>query len=192
MALPRPSQDAGAVRGQLARARLALSQTSERTEKVIASMPEPGQRSLRQRETAAAAHDAARAARSHFMDGQADAVYDELTDCRGRYLRLPELVEAAAAAFPGLVPRPEQMAAERARPQVGKEGREIDQGIFLRGVLRSPLAGPHLLNAMLRPTPRALGLLPDFSRTGVADLGSVRIEREKGAARLTMCAGDRL
>ena len=45
------------------------------------------------------------------------------------------------------------MAAEWARPQASKEGREIDQGIFLRGVLRSPLVGPHLLNAMLRPTP---------------------------------------
>jgi hypothetical protein len=35
------------------------------------------------------------------MDTHADAVYDELTDCRGRYSRLPELVEAAAVAFPG-------------------------------------------------------------------------------------------
>jgi (3,5-dihydroxyphenyl)acetyl-CoA 1,2-dioxygenase len=125
-----------------------------------------------------------------IMDVHAEAVYDELTDYRGRYLRLPELVEAAAVAFPGLVPTADQMTAERARPQARKEGREIDQGIFLRGVLRSPLAGPHLLNAMLRPTPRALRLLPEFSRTGVADLGSVRVERENGAARLTMCRDD--
>jgi thioesterase DpgC len=82
------------------------------------------------------------------------------------------------------------MTAERACPQARKEGREIDQGIFLRGILRSPVSGPHLLNAMLRPTPRALRLLPEFSRTGVADLGSVRIERRDGAARLTMCRDD--
>jgi (3,5-dihydroxyphenyl)acetyl-CoA 1,2-dioxygenase len=52
------------------------------------------------------------------------------------------------------------------------------------------MAGPHLLAAMLRPTPRALRLLPEFSRTGAADLGSVRLERRDGAARLTMCRGD--
>jgi (3,5-dihydroxyphenyl)acetyl-CoA 1,2-dioxygenase len=190
MALRQPHDDAEAVRGELARARHALSDASQRTDKSIASLPEPGQRSAGQRATARVAHDAARSARSVFIDTHAEAVYDELTDGRGRYLRLPELVAAAAEAFPGLVPTPEQMAAERGRPQAGKEGREIDQGIFLRGVLRSPLAGPHLLNAMLRPTPRALRLLPEFSRTGAADLGSVRIKRENGAARLTMCRDD--
>jgi (3,5-dihydroxyphenyl)acetyl-CoA 1,2-dioxygenase len=187
----RQSQDtAGAVRGDLVRARHALSESAERTETLIASLPEPGERSSRQRATAEAAIDAAREIRSLFMEAHADAVYDELTYGRGRYLRLPELVAAAAAAFPGLVPTAEQMAAEWARPQAGKQGREIDQGIFLRGILRSPLAGPHLLNAMLAPTPRALRLLPEFSRTGVADLGSVRMERRDGAARLTMCRDD--
>src|SRR5437868_6681124 len=47
-----------------------------------------------------------------------------------------------------------------------------------------------MLNAMLRPTSRALRLLPEFSRTGGADLGSVRVERGNGAARLTMCRDD--
>jgi thioesterase DpgC len=46
------------------------------------------------------------------------------------------------------------------------------------------------MDAMLRPTPRALGLLREFSRTGVADLGSVRIERGMGVAYLTMCRDD--
>jgi thioesterase DpgC len=190
VALRQPQDDVRAVRGELVRARHALSETSDRTEELIASLPEPGQRSAEQRATAEAAHDAARAARGHFIGVHAEAVYDELTDRRARYLRLPELVETAAVAFPGLVPTVEQMAVERARTQAVKEGREIDQGIFLRGVLRSPLSGPHLLNAMLRPTPRALRLLPEFSRTGVADLGSVRIQRGDGAARLTMCRDD--
>ncbi len=190
MALPQPQDDVGAVRGDLGRARQALAETAKQTDDLIASLPEPGERSAEQRATAAAAHNVVRAVRSHFMDVHAEAVYDELTDYRGRYLRLPELVEAAAVAFPGLVPTADQMTAERARPQALKEGREIDQGIFLRGVLRSPLSGPHLLSAMLRPTPRALRLLPEFSRTGVADLGSVRVERSDGAARLTMCRDD--
>jgi thioesterase DpgC len=185
-----PHDDVEAVRGELARARQALAANSERTDELIASLPEPAQRSPRQRADAGAAHDAARAARSVFMDIHAEVVYHELTDCRTRYLRLPELVEIAAATFPGLVPTTDQMATERVRPQAGKEGREVDQGIFLRGVLRSPLAGSHLLDAMLRPTPRALLLLPEFSRTGAADLGSVLVERRNGTARLTMCRDD--
>jgi (3,5-dihydroxyphenyl)acetyl-CoA 1,2-dioxygenase len=166
MASRLPQDDIQAVRGDLPRARQVLIGVAARVD------------------------DAARTVRSHFMDVHAEAVYDELTDGRERYLRLPQLAETAATAFPGLVPTADQMAAERARPQGSKEGHEIDQGIFLRGVLRSPLAGPHLLDAMLRPTPRALRLLPEFSRTGAADLGSVRLERRDGAARLTMCRGD--
>jgi thioesterase DpgC len=188
---PRPPQDEiRAVRGDLTRARYVLAEAAARADDLVASLPEPGKRSPRQRAGAAAAHDAARGVRGHFMDVHAGAVYDELTGRRARYLRLAELVDAASAAFPGLVPTADQMASERARSQACKEGREIDQGIFLRGVLRSPTAGPHLLDAMLRPTPRAVRLLTEFSRTGVADLGSVRVERRDGAARLTMCRDD--
>ncbi len=176
--------------GDLSRARRVLAEAAARADDLIAALPEPGKRSREQRAVAAAAHDAARVVRVHFMDVHADAVYDELTDRRAGYLRLAELADAAAATFPGLVPTADQMASERARPQARKEGREIDQGIFLRGVLRSPTAGPHLLDAMLRPTPRALGLLSEFTRTGVAELGSVRVERRDGASRLTMCRDD--
>jgi len=185
-----PRDDVRAVRCDLSRARHALAELAARTDDLLASLPEPGKRSPPQRAVAAAAHDTARGVRGHFLDVHADAVYDELTGHRSRYLRLAELVDAASAAFPGLVPTADQMATERARSQACKEGREIDQGIFLRGVLRSPLAGPHLLDAMLRPTQRALSLLAEFSRTGVADLGSVLMERRHGAARLTMCRDD--
>jgi (3,5-dihydroxyphenyl)acetyl-CoA 1,2-dioxygenase len=188
--LPQPQDNIGAARGDLSRARRVLAEAAKHTDDLIASLPEPVGRSAEQRATAAAAHDALRAVRTRLLDVHAEAVYDELTGCRGRYLRLLELVESAAIAFPGLVPTADQMTAERACPQARKEGREIDQGIFLRGILRSPVSGPHLLNAMLRPTPRALRLLPEFSRTGVADLGSVRMERRDGTARLTMCRDD--
>jgi (3,5-dihydroxyphenyl)acetyl-CoA 1,2-dioxygenase len=190
MALPLPQAEIRAVRGELPRARQAVAEATALADDLIASLPEPAGRSPQQRAVAAAAHDVLRTMRSHFMNAHAEAVYDELTGIRTRYLRLPELVEAGTVAFPGLVPTMDQMAADRARPQASKEGYEIDQGIFLRGVLRSPLAGPHLLDAMRRPTPRALRLLPEFKRTGVADLGSVRLERRDGAARLTMCRDD--
>jgi thioesterase DpgC len=96
--------DAGAVRGDLGRARQTLAETAKRAGDVIASLPEPAGRSAEERATVAEAHDAARAVRCQFLDVHAEAVYDELTSYRGRDLRLPELVESAAAAFPGLVP----------------------------------------------------------------------------------------
>ncbi len=134
--------------------------------------------------------DDVRTLRAAFVEAHAEEIYAELTDGRTRYLRMDELVRAAALAFPGLVPSEEQMAAERARPQAEKEGREIDQGIFLRGILRAPKAGPHLLDAMLRPTPRAQRLLPEFLETGVVQMEAVRLERRDGVAHLTLCRDD--
>ncbi|MGW4651159.1 (3,5-dihydroxyphenyl)acetyl-CoA 1,2-dioxygenase DpgC [Kitasatospora sp. NPDC004289] len=167
-----------------------LTEAAEHTEDLLAILPLPEQRSTEQRVAAAAAIDATRSLRAAFLDVHADAVYDELTEDRRRHLRVDELVWAAAEAFPGLVPTDGQLESERSRPQAGKEGHEIDQGLFFSRILRSPQAGPHLIDAMLRPTPRALGLLPEFRASGTADLGSVRIERTDGVARLTMCRDD--
>jgi thioesterase DpgC len=178
------------VRGGLVEARQALAEAAGRADDVIASLPEPAERSPAQRAAASTANDVARALRDQFLGAHAEAVYDELTDGHVLSLRLAELVGAAAVHFPGLVPTADQMAAERARPQAGKEGREIDQGIFASRMLGSPVAGPHLLDAMLRPTPRALRLLPRFHRDGVVELDAVHLERRDGVARLTMCRDD--
>ncbi|MEU6221988.1 (3,5-dihydroxyphenyl)acetyl-CoA 1,2-dioxygenase DpgC [Streptomyces sp. NPDC047022] len=174
----------------MAHARVALAEAAARTEKLLATLPVPEQRTAEQRATAAAAVDATRDLRAAFLDVHTDAVYDELTEGRTRHLRVAELARAAAAGFPGLVPTEEQLAIERTRIQAAKEGLEIDQGIFFRQVLASPQAGPHLMETMLRPTPRALDLLAGFSATGRADLGSVVLERTGAAARLTMVRDD--
>ena len=188
---PAAREDLSAVRAaDLIRARQALAAAGRRADEVLAGLPEPGQRSAEQRAVAATAKDSARAMRCGFMDAHADAVYDELTGHRTRYLRLAELAEGAAAAFPGLVPTAGQLAAERRLPQAAKEGHEIDQGIFFSRVLASSAAGPHLLEAMRRPTHRALALLPELTRTGAADLGSLRLQRTGSVARLTMCRDD--
>ncbi|QKV90546.1 enoyl-CoA hydratase/isomerase family protein [Streptomyces sp. NA02950] len=170
----------------------ALTEATERAEKVLAALPGPVRRTAEQRAEAEAAKNAARARRARFLDEHADTVYDRLTEGRTRHLRIDELVAAASGAFPGLVPTEEQLAQERSRPQADKEGHEIDQGIFLRAVLRSSSAGPHLLDAMLRPSDRARRLLPEFLRTGVVEMEAVRLERRDGVARLTMCRDDRL
>ncbi|MFF8960933.1 (3,5-dihydroxyphenyl)acetyl-CoA 1,2-dioxygenase DpgC [Streptomyces sp. NPDC014894] len=157
---------------------------------VAAALPRPSERTPEQRAVAAAAKDAARALRARHLDTHIDAVYDQLTEDRTLPLRLDELVAAAATAFPGLTPSAGRLAQERSRNQADKEGHEIDQGIFLRAVLRSPTAGPHLLDTMLRPTPRALRLLPEFIRTGTVRMEAVLLERRDGVARLTLCRDD--
>lgn len=174
----------------LPRASAELADAAEAAEKRLGALPGPQSRSPEERAEAAAVLDEIRALRVRFMDGFADEVYDRLTDGLTRSLRLTELVEAAADAFPGLAPTAGRLAAERNLPQAAKEGREIDQGIFLRAVLRSPLAGPHLLDAMLAPTPRALRMHPEFTRTGVVEMEAVRLERRDGVAHLTMCRDD--
>ncbi|MER6079110.1 (3,5-dihydroxyphenyl)acetyl-CoA 1,2-dioxygenase DpgC [Streptomyces sp. NPDC001833] len=180
------------VQAPLPRARVTLEQAAQHSEDLLDVLPRPEERSAQQQAVAEAAVDAVRTLRAAFLDTHVDAVYDELTDRRSRHLRVAELAEAAAAAFPGLVPTVERLAVERARPQAHKEGHEIDQGIFFSRVLRSPQAGAHLLDAMLRPTARATAVLPEFTRTGRVDLGSVRLERTGAVARLTMCRDDAL
>ncbi|MFH8383400.1 (3,5-dihydroxyphenyl)acetyl-CoA 1,2-dioxygenase DpgC [Kitasatospora sp. NPDC018058] len=167
-----------------------MAETARRTDELLAALPDPERRSQEQRAAALKAVEAARTVRAAFLEAHTDAVYDELTDGRSRHLRIEELVRVAAAVFPGLVPTQARLAAERDRPQAAKEGHEIDQGLFLGRILGSPESGPHLIDAMLRPTPRALALLPDFRANGRADLGSVRLERVDGVARLTMCRED--
>ncbi|MCP2343575.1 (3,5-dihydroxyphenyl)acetyl-CoA 1,2-dioxygenase DpgC [Actinomadura rupiterrae] len=169
-----------------------LGEAAARFEDLLDVTPAPAERTPAQRAALAAEADGVRRMRMRFMDEHAEEVYDRLTDGRTRDLRIDELVTAAADAYPGLVPTAEQLAAERTRAQADKEGREIDQGIFLRGILRSPVAGPHLLDAMLTPTRRALDLLPEFTRTGTLRMEAVELERRDGVAYVTLCRDDRL
>lgn len=170
--------------------RPALAKAAQRVDDILAGLPAPSARTSAQRDAVSSALTGIRAMRADCLEAHAEEIYDELTAGRTRYLRIEEMVRTAARAYPGLVPTDEQMAAERARPQAEKEGREIDQAIFLRGILRAPKAGPHLLDAMLRPTPRALDLLPEFAASGFVRMEAVRLERRDGVAYLTLCRDD--
>ncbi|MFB6891322.1 (3,5-dihydroxyphenyl)acetyl-CoA 1,2-dioxygenase DpgC [Kitasatospora sp. NPDC056327] len=170
--------------------RRALADAAARADAVLAGLPAPAGRSPAQQARATDAKNAVRTVRARFLRLHGDSVYRQLTDDRTLDLRLPELVAGAGDGWPGLLPDAAAMAAEQGRPQAAKEGLEIDQGLFLREVLRSPASGRHLIDAMALPTARALALLPGFRRTGSADLGSVRLERRDGAAHLTMCRTD--
>src|SRR5690348_8483823 len=126
-----------------------------------------------------------RAERERFLGAHADAVYDRLTAGRTRFVRLDDLVYEAAAAFPGLTPTRERLAAESDLFQRDKDGIEIDQGIFLAHVLASERAGTHLCHAMLLPRATSAELVSKFATDGVIDLGPARLERRGRAACLT-------
>ena len=130
--------------------------------------------------------DGADAARESFMRAHAQQVWDELTSSGAAPLRDAELLDAAAERFPGLVPGPEALAAEAARPLAEKEGVEIAQGLFLAHVLAAPDAGSRLVHQMLRPTDEALERLDDFRSSGVADLGTVEVTRRGKAGVLEL------
>ena len=103
-------------------------------------------------------------------------MYDALTGNRSRFVRIDELVTAAARQFPGLVPTAEQIAAEEGLRQSQKAGLEIDQGLFLSAILRSRQSGPHLCHAMLLPKPESQALLPRFTKDDALELAR-RLDR---------------
>lgn len=99
----------------------ALSEAAERAETQLAELPEPGARTEAERAAADEIKDEIRLLRTRFMEAYAEDVHDRLTEGGKRELRVGELVEAAADAFPGLVPTAAQLAAEHDRAQAGKE-----------------------------------------------------------------------
>ncbi|MFD0409501.1 (3,5-dihydroxyphenyl)acetyl-CoA 1,2-dioxygenase DpgC [Kitasatospora sp. NPDC127116] len=164
----------------------------DRAARRLPPFPEPGPRTGGPPAGTERALEDGRARRTAFLDLHAEALYDRLTEGRTLRPRLEALVEGAAFAVPHLVPTPAQLRAERALPVARRLGYEIDLGVLLRGLLRCPDAGHHLMDSMLRPTGRALALLGEFRATGVVRMESTRLERRAGVARITMCAGDRL
>jgi (3,5-dihydroxyphenyl)acetyl-CoA 1,2-dioxygenase len=125
-------------------------------------------------------------AKEAFFRRHAAAIYDQLTNGCTAELRVADLVYAAAERYPALLPSREAIARERAlKLQIAKQGLEIDQGLFAAHVLADERCGTHLLHVMLRPKREAEALLPDFVRTGRADLGSASVERTGNVGHVT-------
>jgi len=78
---------------------------------LIDRLPPPAQRQDSDRKTARTILEAARKSRATFLRRHVDAVYDELTARRTHFVKLNELVEAAAQKYPGLGPSAEDIAA---------------------------------------------------------------------------------
>jgi thioesterase DpgC len=129
----------------------------------------------------------ARAVKEHFFRLHAAAIYDELTDHCARSLRVSELLAAASGRYPALLPTRERIDEERAlMQQSAKQGREIDQGLFIAHVLADERCGMHLVHAMLKPKREALDRLAEFRRSGFADLGEAKVERNGKVGHVTL------
>ena len=119
-----------------------------------------------------------RQARIGFLRRHAATLYALLTRDQSQFVRVEDLVYAAAEAIPGLVPTREQIRAEREHQQKDKEGYEVDQGLLLSYVLSDQRSGSHLVHAMLRPRREALHALDEFKRVGRLDIGATSVERQ--------------
>jgi thioesterase DpgC len=158
----------------------------QKTARLLARLPQPPHRDERERAAARAVQERARAARVRFLASHGDTVYDALTSGRSRFVRVEHLVTEAARAVPGLVPDPQDIAAEAGLLQKEKSGIEIDHGLLLAAILRSERSGRHLCHGMLLPRPEAEALLPQFTRDGVIELAGASIERRGKAAVVTL------
>ncbi len=165
----------------------ALSAFLRRGIELEERLPDPGDRSDAERIAGEALTATLAAARVLFLKAHGVELYDDLTDDRSRLVRLEDLLFAAAARVPGLVPGEEAMTAERARPLAEKRGYELAQGLVVQHVLADPGTGRHLVDSMLAPRPEALQLLDGFRDTGTVDLGPARVTRQGRAAVLELC-----
>jgi thioesterase DpgC len=154
-------------------------------DELVSRLPRKPKRSSAEAEAARFVFAAARTHRECFLAAHVSALYDELTHHRSRFIRLEDLVFAAAAAVPGLTPTAVQVAAEAECLQGDKDGVEIDQGIFLAHVLAHQAAGRHLCHAMLLPRTEHAEHLRSLAAAGRVDLGSAQVTRRGKAAVVT-------
>lgn len=165
---------------------LSLSRYIQAGENLLAMLPPKSCRSPEQAHQASVIHESCRSLRRHFLTLYADNLYTSLTNGYSARKSLRQLAFDAAISFPGLVPTPQQLMDERAKLQIDKEGREIDQGLFFHALLRSPTIGVHLADSALQPTTRAKDAFAEFHRNALLDLGSVLIEKRGSAAHITI------
>lgn len=153
---------------------------------LIGRLPSKPKRNAAESEAANFIFCAARDQRERFLAAHTLALYDELTHHRSRFIRVEELVFAAATAVPGLTPAPAQVAAESGLLQRDKDGVEIDQGIFLAHVLASEAAGRHLCHSMLLPRAEANDYIKRLQKDGCVDFGVVKVEQIGKAVFVTV------
>jgi (3,5-dihydroxyphenyl)acetyl-CoA 1,2-dioxygenase len=157
-----------------------------RSAALLQALPPKPRRNEAEQAAADALLSLARESRESFLATQVEEVYDRLTQRATVFRRLDDLIYSAAKLVPGLVPIREEVEAEAVHSQRDKDGVEIDQGLFLAGVLSRPRIGEHLCHAMLLPRPESAALAVEFAARGALDLGAARLTRRAKAVHLDM------
>ncbi len=168
-----------------ARDRSRFSHFWKRCDDLVTRLPQKARRSRAEAEAAHFIFSTARDHRERFLAAHVQALYDELTHNRSWFIRLEELVFAAATAVPGLVPTAAHVAAQNDLLQRDKDPIEIDQGIFLAHVLANDTAGRHLCHAMLLPRSETAAFLKKLEADNRLDLGAAQVERHGKAVFVT-------
>lgn len=176
----RPAQSSG-----YSEDRRRYSAFFRQSDALLSGLPAKPRRSIPEQAAAETILSTARASREEFLTAHANTLYDELTGAGAKFLRIDELCEMAAEAVPDLTPSRRDLAAEAPLKQGEKEGREVDQGIFLAHVLADEIRGAHLAHAMLLPLPESAEALAHFTAEDALDLGCVSLRREGTAVHLT-------
>ncbi len=175
----RPAEDAS-----------ALAASAAHCESVLAGLPPKPRRQRSEQAIADSIHETLRNLRHQFMRLHRAWVYEALP--RHEVEGLRALVDSAADRFPGLVPTPAQMRHERSFSQIDKEGREIDQAIFLAALLDHPAVGADLVDRLRRPLDASSANLAVFRQRGRLDLPTVQLTRIGRAGIVTLSLPDRL
>lgn len=153
---------------------------------LLAQLPAKARRDATTTQAAETLKTAAGQARQGFLTRQGEPLYRHLTEDGARFLRVESLLAQAARLAPGLVPGPDTLAAEAARPLADKEGHEADQGQLLAALLAHAPCGRHLCHAMLLPRPESAALLPRLAAEGGLDLGPASVRRHGRASIVTL------
>ncbi|MDT3686018.1 MAG: enoyl-CoA hydratase/isomerase family protein [Pseudorhodoplanes sp.] len=175
-----------AISGDFARDARAFSAFWLEGAELRAKLPEKSRRNAAQAAASKLIFEAERTAREQFLAAHVESVYGKLTHDYRNFVRAEKLVYDAAKSFPGLTPAREVVARDDRKMLSEKDGFEIDQGIFLSRVLGHPVAGWHLLHAMLLPRAETTEHLQHFLKRGEIDLGAARVSRMGKASVLEM------
>jgi (3,5-dihydroxyphenyl)acetyl-CoA 1,2-dioxygenase len=174
------------VTGDFAKDRLHHTAFWQTCDQALDQLPRKGARNAEEAKAAAVIHHVARKARERFLSGHVGALYAALTDDLARFVRLEELVFAAADLVPGLTPSRARLEREAGLLQRDKDGLEIDQGILLSHIFGHERSGLHFCHAMLLPRAESEESRDRFAREGALDLGAARLSRRGRAVHLTM------
>lgn len=164
--------------GRLDANAFATKKLFERGWELLDRMPQRSKRTATEKEEGRAVVDSMADLCWRFCQVHRSEIYDRLTEGRTRAVRLEDLLWSAAELWPGLVPTRDEVSAEAERMQADKDGREIQQGMFVSQMLSDPDIGTHLITSMLAPTDEAKSRIDELVEHGSLDLGTARVAIE--------------